>query len=100
MKPIVLDVSDLPAPEPFDRIMQTLSKLTKPHYLKVVHRKQPLLLYQPLQNLGFKFHVQKGVTQPFEIFIWPADQNTPPELISPNLAKTGRSAKKCNDSDQ
>ena len=100
MKQLVLDVSDLPAPEPFDRIMQALNDMTKQHYLKVVHRKQPLLLYQPLQKLGFNFHVQIGETQPFEIFIWPEGQSIPPDLVSPNLANTHHSAKKGGDDEQ
>jgi len=96
MKSILLDVSDLPAPEPFDQIMQALNDMAKQHYLKVVHRKQPLLLYQPLQKLGFNFHVQKGKNRPYEIYIWPEGQNIPPDLILPNLANTGRSTNKCD----
>ena len=60
MNQILLDVSELPAPEPFQKIMAELTQLKQNDYLKVVHRKEPLLLYKPLEQLGFDFHVQQG----------------------------------------
>jgi len=92
MKVIKLDVSELPAPEPFQRIMEILLGMTSGEYLKVVHRKQPLLLYKPLSQQGFSYHVQKAApTQKserplFEIFIWRGAQLPPEELVQPNLA--------------
>gem|GEM_PF-2842645 len=98
MEQITLDVSDLPAPEPFDAILMALTVMKKDQYLRVVHRKQPLLLYKPLQQLGFNFHVQKGDTQDFEIFIWAESQDTPPDIILPNLASLNDTPSNCDDS--
>ncbi len=90
MEQIELDVSELPAPEPFDKIMRALELMTQNNsgasYLKVEHRKQPLLLYKPLAKLGYQFHVQAGERQPFEIYIWPSVQPPPCEFQSPNIA--------------
>jgi len=94
---LTLDVSDLPVPEPFDVIMKTLKVMRKDQYLRVTHRKQPLLLYKPLQQLGFNFHVQKGDTQVFEIFIWAENQDTPPGIILPNLASRNDTPTNCSD---
>jgi len=97
VKRITLDVSDLPAPEPFDKILKALATIAEDRYLKIVHRKQPLLLYKPLQELGFNFHVQKTGNQAFEIFIWAKNQNTPPDIILPNLATLNDTPSQCGD---
>ena len=97
MQEIILDVSELPAPEPFDKIMQALVVLDSDQYLRVVHRKQPLLLYRPLLENGFDFHVQKGRVQAFDIFIWHKQQLAPEGLILPSIADIQTSPNKCSD---
>jgi len=89
---IYLDVSELPAPEPFDQIMQALVILGKDQYLRVGHRKQPLLLYKPLQENGFDYHLQKGKIHAFDIFIWHNSQTSPAGLVMPSLAETNSQA--------
>ncbi len=96
MKQISLDVSTLPAPEPFNQIVNTLATMGNESFLKVIHRKQPLLLYPVLQEKGYYYHVQKGKNELFEILIWHvAEDNNipsasksmiPPNLVFPNLA--------------
>lgn len=86
MKELFLNVSELPAPEPFGLIMQAVTTLPNDSFLKVVHRKQPLLLYKPLQDLGYQFHVQTGEEFPFEIFIWKNSQAQPSQIMLPNIA--------------
>lgn len=97
MQEIILDVSDLPAPEPFDRIMEALLVLDKEQYLRVSHRKQPLLLYKPLRDNGFDFHVQKGTVQAYDIYIWHQQQNPPAGLILPSIAETSNPPDRCPD---
>ena len=86
MEVIELDVSTLPAPEPFDVIMQALVEMNEDQYLKVSHRKQPLLLYKPLEENNFDYHVQQGQLQAYDIFIWYKSAKTPAELVMPPLA--------------
>lgn len=86
-----LDVSDLPAPEPFSAIMEALSALREEDVLEVRHRRQPLLLYQPLRDLGFSFHVQQRGPDAFDIFIWRQGHAAPVGLRYPNLAATPES---------
>lgn len=86
MEMISLDVSDLPAPEPFQKIMALLPTLTLTQYLKVEHRQQPKLLYQTLKEMQFNFHAQRGVRQAYDIYIWHQESLSPDGIISPNLA--------------
>ncbi len=86
MEEILIDVSTLPAPEPFEIIMGALIKLDESQFLRVAHRKQPLLLYKPLIESGFDYHVQPGKTEALDIYIWHSSQNPPEGLIEPALA--------------
>ena len=97
MEEIYLDVSDLPAPEPLQQIMQALVVLEKHQFLKVAHRKEPLLLYKSLQENGFDFHVQNGQVQAFDIFIWHKSQSHPEGLVLPSIADINNIADKCTD---
>jgi len=83
---IQLDVSKLAAPEPFEVIMQALVSLNENQYLKIAHRKQPQLLYKPLIENGFDYHVQKGKVEAFDIFIWHSSMQQPDGLVTPALA--------------
>ena len=92
---IEIDVSELPAPEPFEVIMDALLSLDKQHYLRVSHRKQPLLLYKPLEENNFDFHVQKGEVQAFDIFIWHKGETPPAGLVQPSIADTRKPPDDC-----
>ena len=96
MEQVNLDVSELPAPEPFEQITLALVALTKEQYLKVSHRKQPLPLYRALPVNGYEFHVQKGSKQAFDIFIWHESQPSPEGLIQPSIADTSNTQDKCS----
>lgn len=95
MKEIILDVSELPAPEPFEKIMQAVAGLAENEYLRVAHRRQPLLLYKPLQENGFDFHVQKADATAFDIFIWQQRQSPPSGLSMPSIAETDNPPDQC-----
>ncbi len=88
MKVINLDVSTLPAPEPFELIMQALVEMNEDQYLRVSHRKQPLLLYKPLVENNFDYHVQQGKLEAFDIFIWHSSAKAPQELVIPAVASS------------
>ena len=71
-----LDVSGLEPPEPRDRIVAALDQLPPGRYLRVLHHREPLLLYPWLQEQGYAWHTQAGRTTAFEIFIWRAADTT------------------------
>jgi uncharacterized protein (DUF2249 family) len=66
----VLDVSELAPPEPFERVLAALETLAEGEYLRMLHRREPLLLYLWLQEHGFEWRTQPGRTTEFEIVIW------------------------------
>jgi hypothetical protein len=82
-----LDVSDLPAPEPFQKILGALEALPAGHYLSVYHRKEPLMIYPTLEKMGYRFHVQPSMQKGFDIYIWNSALPSPKGLVFPNLAE-------------
>lgn len=71
----VLDVSELAAPEPFERVVAALAALSPGTRLRVLHHREPLLLYDWLREHGYAWLTQPGRATPFEILIWHADEN-------------------------
>ena len=53
LQPITIDVSDLPPPEPMTEILKALSTLPVNMFLQVMHRREPIPLYEKLPQLGF-----------------------------------------------
>jgi uncharacterized protein (DUF2249 family) len=52
-----LDVSDLPAPEPMERILDALADLPPGDRLCVLHRREPYPLYDMLRRMGYRWEV-------------------------------------------
>ncbi|MCP4994874.1 MAG: DUF2249 domain-containing protein [Gammaproteobacteria bacterium] len=65
-----LDVSMLEPCEPLDRSIEAVRALSSGDYLKVIHRREPLLLYPMLQELGFSWHAQQADDSIYHIFVW------------------------------
>jgi uncharacterized protein (DUF2249 family) len=53
----VIDVSDLPAPEPLERTLDALCKLSQGDRLLLRHRRQPFPLYDMLRRMGYRWQV-------------------------------------------
>ena len=73
-----VDVSQLEAPEPMERILDALADLPPGDWLKVMHRREPFPLYNILKTMGYRWSVREGETTELDIFIWPEDQAPPP----------------------
>ncbi len=68
---IPIDVSELEAPEPMERILARLQQLQAGQLLRVRHRREPFPLYPMLEQAGYKYCcIQRG-TETFLIYIWP-----------------------------
>ena len=67
-----VDVSQLPAPEPMQKIIQMLSNLPKGHYLSVFHRKKPETLFSILEQQHYQWHHTSNDIEQHVIFIWPS----------------------------
>jgi len=69
-KEFILDVSELEAPEPFERIIAIVRELKSNQYLKVFHRKEPYPLYEVLIENGYCYRVIREQQADYCILIW------------------------------
>jgi len=65
----VLDVRDLPPPEPFENIMRTLQQLPADETLQVLIHREPFPLYEALQNSGYAWQATALADGSFKILI-------------------------------
>jgi TusA-related sulfurtransferase len=66
-----LDVSDLAAPEPLERILDALADLPPGDRLCVIHRREPYPLYDLLRRMGCRWETT-AEDERYRILIWPA----------------------------
>lgn len=66
---IDIDVSDLPAPQPLERILDCLADLPPAGSLLVRHRRDPLPLYPMLRRMGFEWETRCLDATHYEILI-------------------------------
>ena len=74
-------MSELPPPEPMERILAELDGLEEGGYLRVLHRRLPHLLFPVLERRSFLHYSAKGRTHPFEIFIWRGGDSTARDAV-------------------
>ncbi len=67
---ILLDVSDLEPPEPLTQTLEAAENLAPGQYLRMLHRRDPCMLYGNLDDNGFKYIQRQGTTTAVELFIW------------------------------
>ncbi len=67
---ILLDVSDLEPPEPLTLTLEMAEELAPGQYLRMLHRRDPCMLYGNLDDNGFKYFQREGTTTAVELFIW------------------------------
>ena len=72
----ILDVSMLEPCEPLERTLEQSRVLQPGDYLKVIHRREPHLLYPLLEELGLNWHCREVAAGRLEIFIWRSDDQT------------------------
>lgn len=68
MKETIKDVSLLEHPEPLEIMTNEIKRLCDDEYIKMIHRKEPLILYEILDSNGFFYYVTKK-DKLFHIFI-------------------------------
>lgn len=70
---VLLDVSDLPPPEPLEQTLEAAEKLEPGQYLRMLHRRDPCMLYANLDDNHFNYFQRPGTTTAVEVFIWHDD---------------------------
>ncbi len=67
---VLLDVSELEPPDPLVLTLETAEQLKPGQYLRMLHRRNPCLLYGNLDDNAFKYLQRDGLTTAVEVFIW------------------------------
>ncbi len=66
----LVDVSELEAPQPMERVLDTLIDLKTGDWICMQHRMEPFPLYPILTDLGFA-HLTLSIDSPgYQILIW------------------------------
>ncbi len=67
---LFLDVSHLEPPEPLVRALAEAERLGPGQYMRMLHRREPCLLYPNLDKRGFSHLTRSSAGGRFEVFIW------------------------------
>ncbi len=67
---VLLDVSDLEPPEPLVQTLEAAEQLQSGQYLRMLHRRDPCMLYDNLDSDEYRHFQRKGTTTAVEVFIW------------------------------
>ncbi len=84
-KEVLLDVSELEPPEPLELTLEAAERLKPGQYLRMLHRRDPCLLYGNLDNNGFKYYQRQGSTTAVELFIWRENDVEAENAVQPAL---------------
>lgn len=84
--PRILDVRALPPPEPLELVLDALAELPADGHLRVLHRREPLPLYDLLRTMGYSWDV-RGQEGAFEIRIWSSTATPPADPDTQGVAR-------------
>lgn len=65
-----LDVRELEPCEPLEQTLSAIRELHDGEYLRVLHRRQPNLLFPMLEKSGFQWLCQQSASGHYEVLIW------------------------------
>jgi hypothetical protein len=66
----LLDVSDLPSPQPIERVLDALADLPEGDTIKVRFPMEPVLLYPMLSSMGMAWERIDSKDAAVELLIW------------------------------
>ncbi len=88
---ILLDVSDLEPPEPLVKTLEAAEQLKPGQYLRMLHRRDPCMLYGNLDENHFKYFQRKGLTTAVEVFIWSENDAEAAAAVETIIGESGLS---------
>jgi len=68
-------VSDLEPCEPLEQTLAAIRELPGGCYLRVLHRREPHMLYSLLEKAGFSWQTRRCDDPGYQIFIWRRDDD-------------------------
>lgn len=72
-KEYLMDATDMEPPEPLIRTLEMLNDLKQGDYLRFLHRREPIPLYDNLNQTGFSYITCADSDVAYEVFIWNKD---------------------------
>ena len=88
---VLLDVSDLEPPEPLVKTLEAAEQLKPGQYLRMLHRRDPCMLYGNLDENHFKYFQRKGLTTAVEVFIWSENDAEAATAVETIIGESGLS---------
>ena len=88
---VLLDVSDLEPPEPLVQTLETAKQLKPGQYLRMLHRRDPCMLYGNLDDNHFKYFQREGSTTAVEVFIWAENDAEAAAAVETIIGESGLS---------
>ena len=84
---ILLDVSDMEPPEPLVFTLEAAEQLQPGQYVRMLHRREPCLLYPNLKDNNFSYYQREGLLAAVEVFIWRKDDSAAALAVSAIVGK-------------
>ena len=85
---VLLDVSDMEPPEPLVLTLEAAEKLEPGQYVRMLHRRDPCMLYGNLDDNHFKYYQRKGTATAVEVFIWRDNDAVATKAIEAIISKS------------
>ncbi|MBS4098714.1 MAG: DUF2249 domain-containing protein [Sulfuricella sp.] len=74
-KELLLDVRGLEAPQPLEQVLEQAAQLLPGQQLRVIHFREPCLLYPLLKKRGFAHRTLVDDDNHFEFLVWKENGN-------------------------
>jgi hypothetical protein len=83
---ISLDVSDLPAPEPLQKILELLGRSQKNDIICMIHRQNPCALFPILKERGYSSSLVEDKNL-VKVYIWHQDNQAAFEIVQGEIKR-------------
>lgn len=79
-----MDVRGLEPPEPLERVLEAVATLQPGERVRMIHRREPCLLYPLLEKRGFRYLAEAKSDDLYVILIWrTGDAEAAPQGLIP-----------------
>ena len=81
----LIDVSMLEPCEPLERTLEAIRTLAPGDHLRVLHRREPRLLFPMLEQSGFSWFCRLAEEGKVELFIWRAGDSVAEDEVNDSM---------------
>lgn len=83
---IYIDVCDLPAPGPLEKVLELLRRSLKNEIICMIHRQSPYILFNILKERGYDFFLTQNGNL-INIYIWHTENKGAPNIIKKEIER-------------